>query len=173
MKTEAPTYVLNAIRTPDGTVLRSRHRHDFQTHVDANGETYMVDGGLDYLKRSVNAAPYEELSMDSSAPFEAIREALEWGTYGKSGKDPLRYVKLSEMSNDHIQSILNDDQRKATKPAPSMEMHNDFREAVGLSTNRPEPVADPERSWLMDIFQKELEYREKNGIRVEDTLPTL
>ena len=38
--------VRNAMRTPDGTIIRSRHRHDYVTHKDANGSEYMLDGGL-------------------------------------------------------------------------------------------------------------------------------
>ena len=36
--------IYNAIRTPDGTVLESRHKHDYQEYQDANGLEYMVDG---------------------------------------------------------------------------------------------------------------------------------
>lgn len=31
---------------------------------------------------------------------------LLWGTYGKSGKEPLREVKLGDCETDHLQAIL-------------------------------------------------------------------
>ena len=61
--------VYNAIRTPDGTILESKNRHDYQTHI---------------LKRKV----------------------IKWGTYGINGNEPLRYVKLMEMNDGHIQACL-------------------------------------------------------------------
>lgn len=55
--------IVNAIETPDGTVLLSAHRHDFRGHTDANGKFYAVDGGTDYLKRSFDQKDYTELSI--------------------------------------------------------------------------------------------------------------
>jgi len=99
--------VSNRIRTPDGTVLESRHRHDYVTYVDANGKEYMVDGGLDYLRRNVHDdAPYEELSVYDDAPYALVREVFKWGTRGKDGKQPLTYVPLKDLTNEHIEAIL-------------------------------------------------------------------
>jgi len=100
--------ISNKIRTPDGTILQSFHRHDYKTYLDDNSFEYMVDGGTDYLRRNViDGAPYEELSVYSDAPFEIIRQELHWGTRGKDGDQPLVYKPLCELDTDHIQAILN------------------------------------------------------------------
>lgn len=100
--------VYNAIRTPDGTVLESRARHDYKEHTDSvSRETYMVDGGLSYTRRNAShTAPYEELSLYTSDPLDKLREAFEWGSYGVSGYDPVRLIKLKDLTTDHIYNIL-------------------------------------------------------------------
>ena len=99
--------VSNRIRTPDGTILESMHRHDYVTYVDKNGKEYMVDGGLEYLRRNVHDdAPYEELSVYDDAPYALVREVFKWGTRGKDGKQPLTYVPLKDLTNEHIEAIL-------------------------------------------------------------------
>lgn len=99
--------ISNKIRTPDGTILESFHRHDYKTYVDKNGLEYMVDGGLDYLRRNVHeGAPAEELTVYADCPFETFRQEKKWGTRGKDGKQPLKFVPLKDLSIDHIQAIL-------------------------------------------------------------------
>ncbi len=53
-KNKSDQLIVNAIQTPDGTVLRSFHCHDCKTYQDANGKVYMIDGGLDYIKSTIN-----------------------------------------------------------------------------------------------------------------------
>ena len=98
--------IKNSIRTPDGTVLESRHRHDYKSHKDKNNEIYTNDGGLSYFKRSVNKETYEDLSLYSTDSFEKLREGIEWGTFGKNGDEELHYKSISNMSSNHIKSIL-------------------------------------------------------------------
>lgn len=98
--------VVNALITPDGTRLQSYSRHDFKEYVDANGKTYMVDGGLDYQRRSANGDEVDDSLYLNVDEFAVIREQVTWGTYGKNGDQPLRCVPVSEMSNDHVQAVL-------------------------------------------------------------------
>jgi len=101
------TLVYNAIRTPDGTVIESTHRHDYKTYLDKNGKEYMVDGGRDYIRRNVHAeAPYEELSVYSTDGHDKVREVVKWGTYGINGDQPLTRILLKDMSTEHIQACL-------------------------------------------------------------------
>lgn len=95
----------NAIQTPDGTVLESHHRHDFVKHTDKNGKDYFIDGGLAYCKRSYNG---DEVFVGccTDSPFEEIREKFKWGTRGKTGDEPLRYIQLKDLTTDHIKAIL-------------------------------------------------------------------
>ena len=99
--------LVNMIRTPDGTIIQSKHRHDYVTYIDKNGKEYMVDGGHSYLRRNVHdESPYEEMSLYKEDPIETLREYFTWGTRGKDGKQPLTWLKLRNMSCDHIKAIL-------------------------------------------------------------------
>ena len=99
------TLIKNAIRTPDGTVLESRHRHDYREYVDANGKTYMIDGGLDYSRTSMHE-DQEWVGCCLEDGHEKVREVLTWGTFGPNGDQPLRFVKLCDMTTEHIQACL-------------------------------------------------------------------
>jgi hypothetical protein len=101
-----PALLSNAIVTPDGTVLQSFHRHDYKEYKDANGETYMVDGGLDYLRRNITKTPATEISVTDESDFDLIREQFQWGTRGKDGLQPLTWVALRDLDTSHIEAIL-------------------------------------------------------------------
>lgn len=100
-----PNLIRNAMRTPDGTVIESRNRHDYVSHTDANGKFYMVDGGINYIRRTAHGDE-EDLSLYDDEPHEVQREVLKWGSYGKDGKQPLRLIPISEMETSHIKAVL-------------------------------------------------------------------
>lgn len=97
--------LVNKIRTPDGTIIRSFHRHDCVSHDDANGTTYVVDGGTDYLRRG-GKDDYTDLSVSTSSPHEYVRERFEWTTFGISGKEPAKYIKIRHLQYTHIYNIM-------------------------------------------------------------------
>jgi hypothetical protein len=120
------TLVRNAIQTPDGTILVSRFRHDYQSHTDANGKTYVVDGGLDYIRASVHEDQIS-LAVYDTDEFWLVRESVEWGTYGKDGDQPLSYVKLSDMDTAHIEAVLETQQlfiRPVIRKAMELELEH-------------------------------------------------
>lgn len=99
--------IANRIKTPDGTILHSKQTHHYTFHNDANGEYYFTDGGNNYIRRSVNKEPAISLDVTTESPWQEQREAFVWGTYGKSGTEKLKYVKLQDLTSNHIQAILN------------------------------------------------------------------
>ena len=99
--------IINQIRTPDGTILKSMHRHDYVEYKDKNGLVYMVDGGMDYLRRSVQVtAPHQELTIYDDAPFEVIRENYCRGGRGKDGAQPLTWVPMSQMNDNWLAACI-------------------------------------------------------------------
>ena len=97
--------ICNRIITPDGTELISRGRHDFVGHEDANGNLYYVDGGNDYPRR-VGPSDYTEATIWSDDPFEVIREHLYRGSRGKNLDQPLKYIRLCDMTDEHLKAVI-------------------------------------------------------------------
>ena len=104
----------NRMRTPDGTILESLHRHHYVTHLDANGKEYMLDGGLDYVRSSANGDE-QHLTVYHDDPHEVVRNVVKWGTYGKHNDQPLKQVIIADMSTEHLQACL-DTQQKNMRP---------------------------------------------------------
>lgn len=115
MTQEILSILSSRMRTPDGTILESRNRHDYVTHLDNNGKEYMLDGGLDYVRSSANGDE-EMLTVTSDDNHEAIREVVTWGTYGKNGDETMVHVKIADMSTQHLQACL-DTQKSTMRPA--------------------------------------------------------
>ena len=98
--------IASFIITPDGTKLQSYHVHDYKTHIDANGEVYMIDGGCEYQRGSVNKEPAETHVITMADPHAVRREHFHWGTRGIEGTRPLTWVALRFLTTPHIKAIL-------------------------------------------------------------------
>ena len=120
----------NRMRTPDGTILESRHRHDYVTHLDKNGKEYMLDGGLDYVRSSANGDEWL-LTIYTDYPHELIRLHAKWGTFGKNGDEPLKYVAIADMDPYHLRACL-DTQQKTMRPEMYKVMQDEveYRDAL-------------------------------------------
>ncbi len=99
----------NALQTPDGTVITSRSVHDYNSYIDENGKNYFTDGGLNYVRCSAHGDEVH-LSVWSDDDHEIIRERVEWGTYGKDGDRALSWVKIKDMSIDHLKACARTNQ---------------------------------------------------------------
>ena len=101
-----PDIMYNAIQTPDGTILESHWVHDYKEHLDQKtNRVYMVDGGRSYLRRSAHGDEVD-LSLYSDAPHKQLRDVVTWGTRGKNGDQPLKWVPVCDMETDHIEACL-------------------------------------------------------------------
>lgn len=98
--------VYSAIRTPDGTILESKHVHDYVTHLDKNGEEYVLDGGTEYIRISINKEEAKDINLYSDAPHEQIREKISRGSRGKSGREKLKYILLKDIDDEYLQAII-------------------------------------------------------------------
>ena len=100
--------IYSAWKTPDGTILHSRYRHDYCEHFDAvSKEWYILDGGSDYQRCSINTVPPEDLTLYADDPHEKIREVFIWKSYGKNFSQPEGvYTLLKDLTDDHLVNII-------------------------------------------------------------------
>lgn len=141
--------IANRIQTPDGTILHSKHRHDFVCHIDkVNGERYCVDGGNYYQKISFEKNPPIDCSIYSTDDFEEVRKVFLRGMYGKNGNEPLHYISLCEMSEEWIFNVI--------KCLQEIEPHVTDYDSI---TNQ---------EVFLELYHKELDYRYDRQILIED-----
>ena len=151
--------IVSQIQTPDGTILRSNSVHDYVTHLDKNGEFYMLDGGTEYQRISVNVIPCKNISIYDNSPFEEIRKYYCRGGRGKNNDEPLKWVPLIEMSDDWLKNCIIYNDKKGLAKSFSTYMYCKelrFRQNLGLE------IDDIEKE-IMKI-KENLKYQFNNGI---------
>lgn len=128
------TLIANMVKTPDGTILHSKHQHDFVCHTDkVTGKRYCNDGGISYGRFVGDYDDCEDVSVYLDDTFEKIRDSFVWGTRGPKGDQPLTYKKLRELDEDHIYAIIE------------------------TQSHLPSWMVD-------DIFMQEIRYREQQAV---------
>lgn len=106
----------NAVRViSEDKIYVSRHTHDFVSFVTPDGENGFIDGGLDYI-RAGGAAFGEHKDIEplfivvneniNDDDMDLIANRAVWGTRGKDGKEPLKYIKLKDATTEHLEAIL-------------------------------------------------------------------
>ena len=99
----------NAIKCPDGTLLVSRHQHDFQMHVQEDGREYFVDGGLAYQRIGYSDNEYTNLCVHSDDQHEKIREYFEWTRHFDKDMNKLprpEVIKLKDITDEHLMALV-------------------------------------------------------------------
>ena len=72
------------------------------------------------------------------ADLEDAKKIARWGTRGKSGRDPVKWVKLIDCETDHLEAIL------ATQP--HIASFEGLREIIeGILADRKEAAAKAEK----------------------------
>lgn len=104
--------IQNAAWVPElGRWFKSRNTHDCVMIKLADGKWVSIDGGPSYAHYGGDLELFENgrvviECLYEDDPFEKLCAKLIWGTYGKDGKQPLRYLPLTERDSDHLNAIL-------------------------------------------------------------------
>lgn len=99
--------ILNRVQCKEcSEILTSYHRHDY-VKCSCPNET-MTDGGQDYQRYGGQDMSKidRSLTVYQTDDHDVMRKAVYWGTYGKSGDEPRRWVHIADMSNDHLTNCI-------------------------------------------------------------------
>jgi hypothetical protein len=85
-------------------ILISHSRYDYKVCGCCN-ET-MIDGGTDYLRYGGKDLSKIDLqTVFTNDDYELVRVSAERGSRGEDGNQPLTYIKLCDMSLEHLNSV--------------------------------------------------------------------
>lgn len=128
--------VLNKIKCNHcGDEIISHSVHDF---VWCKCEKVAVDGGCEYQHLTGNPDDYTNMVIYDDAPYEIVRENFHRGGRGKSGREDLKWVPMSKMSDEWLKACI---------------VYNKDRE-MGDRENK--------------LYQKEIDYRQENNISIKE-----
>lgn len=126
--------LVNKIRCPDSTILRSMSRHHFVEHTQADGREYFVDGGIDYQRIGHSDNEYVNLAVYTDDPIELIREHFTWTSWYEADGTPLDTSvtrPLKELTDGHVLNLIE------------------------FTKSRPQVYPD----YIVDVFIRESEFR--------------
>ena len=101
--------LVNKIICPDGTVLESRHRHDYQEHEQEDGRVYLIDGGLDYQRIGFSDTKFTNCTYYVGDDHSKIREHFEWTRHMDADGNPLpvyEVVLLKDITDSHLDALI-------------------------------------------------------------------
>lgn len=103
---EESRLVANGVHcTMCNTTIFSYTTHDYKT-CGCDNQT-SVDGGLSYVKRGgKDMSLTVPITVYSNEIFEKVRKYHCRGARGKSGKEPLRWIPLCEMTDQHLEAVI-------------------------------------------------------------------
>lgn len=127
-----PTLVCNRIKCRGcKDVIESMHRHDY---VVCSCKSVAVDGGVAHARRVVMGDfGYDDKSVFVEDGHEAVRKVFKRGSYGKNGDEPLHYIALKDMTDDHLQATIQyNENYKATSFQQIYLDEVEYRKANGI-----------------------------------------
>jgi hypothetical protein len=96
--------IQNAFEYND-VIYNSTHVHDYVQTVDGK---YFTDGGLEYIRRNFGSDNEEcfDLALSEAHTLEEICNRMVWGTYGINGDQPLKWIRIRDMTTSHQMAVL-------------------------------------------------------------------
>lgn len=134
---------INYIENKDGTKLFSFYRHDYREYTDKEGNFMFIDGGVDYIRYSVDEENSWLTEAEISDVIQDIREQYKWGVNYDKDMNKLpetKYVLLKDLDTEHILNIIT------------------------YILNRIPKIINYNNKMTIEIFVEELKYRHSWGI---------
>lgn len=131
--------IYSGLKTPDGTILHSRHQHDYVTYKDKNGREYLLDGGhtSGYVRCS-GWGDEELIQIYSTDDFETVRKYCFRSGYGKPDAEDYgiyRITFLDKMTDGHLEALM---------------------------------TYCKEDNQYLPLYKMEIEYRKQNNIKIDE-----